>query len=469
MTGRSHARDMTRGVIWKEILLFSLPLMLGNLFQQFYNTVDCIVVGNFVGKEALAAVGATSSIINTLVGFFMGMATGAGVVISQYFGAKDELHLQKAVHTTLSLTLLIGAVFTALSVILTEPLLHLMKAPADVFGEAKTYLTIYFAGMLGLMLYNMGSGILRAVGDSRRPLYFLMLCSGLNVVLDLLFVAVLRMGVAGAAYATILAQFISAGLIWFTLWRSEECYRFRVKEMTLDRNIVGHIFRIGFPAGLQQAVTAFSNVFVQSYINSFGSACMAGWSSYARIDPFVLLPMQSIALASTTFVGQNIGAGQIKRVQKGTRQSLFLAWGVTAVLSALLYIFCHPLIGVFNRDPEVIRYGTLFIRLMAPFYMVCCVNQIYAGSLRGAGDAKAPMFIMLGSFVVFRQIYLYFGTQWIPGIRFVALGYPMGWILCSILQFAYYKSGRWRSKCHFITPQTDESIVMETAAGMEEE
>ncbi|MEA5040205.1 MAG: MATE family efflux transporter [Clostridiaceae bacterium] len=469
MAGKLHARDMTQGVIWKEILMFSLPLMLGNLFQQFYNTVDCIVVGNFVGKEALAAVGATSSIINTLVGFFMGMATGAGVVISQYFGAKDEPHLQKAVHTTVSLTLLMGVGFTALSMVLTVPLLRFMKTPADVFGEAKTYLIIYFAGMLGLMLYNMGSGILRAVGDSRRPLYFLILCSILNVVLDLLFVAVFRMGVAGAAYATILAQFISAGLIWYILWRSKECYRFRPKEIALDRDITRFIFRVGLPAGLQQAVTAFSNVFVQSYINAFGSASMAGWSSYARIDPFVLLPMQSISLACTTFVGQNVGAGQLKRSEKGTRQSMYLSWGLTVVLSALLYIFCRPIISVFNRDPDVVYYGTLFIRLMSPFYVLCCVNQIYAGALRGAGDAKAPMFMMLGSFVVFRQIYLYVGTKFIHGIEFVALGYPVGWLLCSILMYIYYRRGNWRMKCQFITPQTVQAGETAGAAGPEEE
>ena len=380
----------------------------------------------------------------------MGMATGASVIISQYFGAKDEQHLRKAVHTTLALTLLIGVIFTALSMVLTVPLLRVMKTPDDVFEQARTYLTIYFSGMMGLMLYNMGSGILRAVGDSRRPLYFLMLCSGLNVVLDLLFVTVFDMGVAGAAYATILSQFISAALIWFVLWRSKECYRFRPKEIALDREITHFIFRVGLPAGLQQAVTSFSNVFVQSYINTYGSACMAGWSSYARIDPFVLLPMQSIALASTTFVGQNIGAGQIKRAEKGTHQSLCLAGGLTLVLSALLYIFCRPLISIFNQDPDVVRYGALFIRLMMPFYVLCCINQIYAGALRGAGDAKAPMFMMLGSFVVFRQIYLFFGTKVIPGVTFVALGYPMGWILCSILLLIYYRRGHWREKAQFI-------------------
>jgi len=464
MAGKARAHDMTEGVIWKEILFFAFPLMLGNLFQQFYNTVDCIVVGNFVGKEALAAVGATSSIINTMVGFFMGLSTGAGVVISQYFGAKDEEHVKKAVHTTLALTLLLAVVLTAAGILLVSPLLRMMKTPADVLGEAKTYLTIYFAGMLGLMLYNMGSGILRAVGDSKRPLYFLMLCSGANVVLDLLFVVGFHMGVAGAAYATILAQFVSAGAIWFVLWRSEECYRFRPREITLDRDITGFIFRVGLPSGLQQAVTSFSNVFVQSYINAFGSACMAGWSSYARIDPFVLLPMQSISMGCTTFIGQNIGAGKLKRAERGTRQALFMSMGLTLFLTVLLFIFCRPLIRIFNQDPGVLHYGARFIQLMSPFYVLCCINQIYAGSLRGAGDAKAPMVIMLSSFVVFRQIYLYFGTKIIPGITFVALGYPAGWLVCSVLILIYYKRGKWRTRSRFLTPQAAAAEEAEAAA-----
>ena len=304
---RKKTRDMTQGTIWKHLLAFALPLMIGNLFQQLYNTVDSIVVGQFVSKQALAAVGSTTSIINMLVGFFSGVSVGAGVIISQRFGAKDPEGVHKAVHTTISLTLIIGLIGTVVGIDLAPIMLTLMKTPQDVFVEAKAYLQIYFGGISGLMLYNMGSGILRAVGDSRRPLYFLVFSSCVNIVLDLLFVLGFHMGVEGVAYATIIAQFSSAALIYFTLYRTHDVHRFQPKKLRIYPEMVRSIIRVGLPAGLQQALTSFSNVFVQGYINSFGTNCVAGWSCYHRIDQFILLPMQSISMASTTFVGQNIG------------------------------------------------------------------------------------------------------------------------------------------------------------------
>ena len=444
---RKKTRDMTQGTIWKHLLAFALPLMIGNLFQQLYNTVDSIVVGQFVSKQALAAVGSTTSIINMLVGFFSGVSVGAGVIISQRFGAKDPEGVHKAVHTTISLTLIIGLVGTVVGFVLAPIMLTLMKTPQDVFVEAKTYLQIYFGGISGLMLYNMGSAILRAVGDSRRPLYFLVFSSCVNIVLDLLFVLVFHMGVDGVAYATIIAQFASAALIYITLFRTHDVHRFQPSKLRIYPEMVKSIIRVGLPAGLQQALTSFSNVFVQGYINSFGTNCVAGWSCYHRIDQFILLPMQSISMASTTFVGQNIGHRDLERTEKGIRTAVTLSIIVTGILIGLVVIFCAPLIKIFNDDPGVVEYGVMFIRLISPFYLIICFNQIYAGALRGAGDAKAPMFIMLFSFVLFRQLYLAIGTQFINTEWFVGLGYPAGWAMCSTLQLLYYYKSHWRDRC----------------------
>ena len=444
---RKKTRDMTQGTIWKHLLAFALPLMIGNLFQQLYNTVDSIVVGQFVSKQALAAVGSTTSIINMLVGFFSGVSVGAGVIISQRFGAKDPEGVHKAVHTTISLTLIIGLIGTVVGMVLAPIMLTLMKTPQDVFVEAKAYLQIYFGGISGLMLYNMGSGILRAVGDSRRPLYFLVFSSCVNIVLDLLFVLGFHMGVEGVAYATIIAQFSSAALIYFTLYRTHDVHRFQPKKLRIYPEMVRSIIRVGLPAGLQQALTSFSNVFVQGYINSFGTNCVAGWSCYHRIDQFILLPMQSISMASTTFVGQNIGHRDLERTEKGIRTAVMLSIIVTGILIGLVVIFCAPLIKIFNDDPGVVEYGVMFIRLISPFYLIICFNQIYAGALRGAGDAKAPMFILLFSFVLFRQLYLAIGTQFINTEWFVGLGYPAGWAMCSTLQLLYYYKSKWRDRC----------------------
>ena len=435
--------DMTQGTIWKQLIYFAFPLLIGNLFQQLYNTVDSVVVGNFVSTEALAAVGSVTPIINMLVGFFSGLATGAGVVISQFFGAKNGQMLHKAVHTTLLMTVGLGVIFTFIGIFMTPLMLNLMSTPADVFDGAALYLRIYFGGVLGLMLYNMVSGILRAVGDSKRPLYFLILSSLLNVVLDLAFVLIFHWGIAGVAIATIIAQFISAFLLLVVLARSDEDYKLVLRDLKMDAEILKRIVRIGLPAGLQMAVTSFSNVFVQSYINRFGSACMAGWTSYSKIDQFVLLPMQSLSLSATTFVGQTLGAGNLSRAKKGTRVSMAISVAITAVLTVLLIAFSSQLLMLFNQDENVLYYGNIFIRYLAPFYVICCINQIFAGSLRGAGDATGPMIIMLLSFVVFRQIYLFVGSQFFDSIIFVGLGYPAGWLVCSVFMAIHYFRGRW--------------------------
>lgn len=445
--------DMTEGNIWKHMIRFSVPMAIGLLFQQLYNTVDTLVVGQFVGKQAQAAVGSTGPIINTVVGFCAGLATGASVVISQRYGAHNDEGLQKAVHTTVALTFVLCLISTAIGMLIIDPMLRFMQTPEDVFADSASYLSIYFAGISGILFYNMGSGILRAVGDSRRPLVFLILSALLNTGLDLLFVVGFGMKVEGVALATVLAQILSALLIMVTLSREKGSYGIRWRMLRIDRDSVRQILRIGLPSSIQSAITAFSNVFVQSYINAFGSACMAGYGVYNKIDAFALIPVQSISMSSTTFVGQNWGAKQPGRAREGVRTATLMSIISTAVLGLLVYVLARPLMGLFSPEEDVIDFGIRFIHIVTPFYLAICFNQIYAGALRGVGDATMPTVIMLASFVVFRQIYLAVTKALGAGFLAVALAYPVGWILCSTLLVIRYsrsvlvrgeKSRMWR-------------------------
>ena len=445
-----HDTDMTQGSISGLLFAFAVPLMLGNLFQQLYNTVDSLIVGNFVSKQALAAVGCTGPIINTLIGLFSGLATGASVVISQYYGAKDEEKLGKAVHTTVMLTLVTCVVLTVVGVWATPLMLELMDTPPDVFSEAELYLRIYFGGVSGLLLYNIGSGILRAVGDSTRPLYFLIFSAVMNTVLDLFFVAVLKQGIAGAAIATIISQFVSAILVMLLLLRSKDSYRLEISQLRMHKGMLRRICNIGIPSSLQMGITAFSNIFVMGYINHFESSCMAGWTAYNKLDALAMLPMQSLSLALTTFVGQNLGAGDLKRAKAGPRYGLIMGYIVTAIILVPMMVFAPQLTALFNDDREVIEFGTLFVRLCTPFYVAFVINQVYSGALRGAGDAKNTMYIMLFSFVVFRQIYLFIVFRMGATAGVIALGYPMGWMMCSALLLIYYYKGHWARRLNLV-------------------
>ena len=441
---KTTTRNMTEGSIAGQVILFALPLMLGNVFQMLYNTVDSIVVGNFVGTQALAAVGSTTMIVNMMVFFFNGFSTGAGVVIANYFGARNLKALHKAIETTMAATFVLSVLFTLAGVAAVRPMLRFMATPEDVFGEATTYLRIYIGGISGLLIYNMGSGILRAVGDTMRPLYFLVLTSVLNILLDLLFVLGFHCGIEGVAWATVISQFISALLILALLTRSNDIYRLTWHDLRIDRAVLGSIFAIGLPAGIQSVITAFSNVFVQSYINFFGSSCMAGWSCYNKLDQFVMLPMQSMAMAATTFVSQNIGAGKEERANRGTVITVSMAVGVTAVIVALLCLFAAPAVGLFSPDESVIAYGVLFIRANCFFLLCNCVNHVLAGALRGRGDSRGPMIIMLLSFVGIRQIYLFAVTRFVANTPLlVGFGYPVGWTTCCIIEVTYFFL-RWR-------------------------
>lgn len=437
---KGRSVDMTQGSVVGHLVRFAVPLLLGNLFQQLYNTVDLWVVGKFVSNEAYSAVGTVTPIITMLIGFFMGLASGAGVVISQYYGAKKYDQVRQTVHTSLVMTLALGVVLSAAGILIIPYMLQLMNTAPEAVPEATTYLTIYFAGAMGLLLYNMGSGILRAVGDSKRPFYFLVVSALLNIALDLLFVVGFGMKVEGVAYATILSQGVSAALILLVLARSgEDCIRLGWKELRADRRILRQIVRIGVPSALQMAITSFSNVFVQSYINFFGLDCMSGWTTYSKLDQFIILPVQSLGLAATTFVGQNLGTDQVERAKRGTRDAFFLSVGITVVISSAAIALAPQLVAFFNDKPEVVAYGTLFLRHMCPCYVLICVNQVYSGSLRGAGISQPPTYIMLASFVVFRQIYLYIMANFISNtILPIAMGYPAGWLVCSVLTLIYY-------------------------------
>lgn len=446
----STAVDMTHGPIAKILIVFAIPILLGNLFQLLYNTVDLLVVGNFVGKEALAAVGSTTPIINILVMFFNGFAVGAGVIISRYYGAKDMERMHRSIETTIGFTFVCCVGMTALGIAATPLMLRMMSTPEDVMESASLYLRIYFGGISGLLIYNVGSGILRAVGDTKRPLIFLIFTSVLNIILDLLFVVVFHTGIAGAAWATIISQLISAVMILLLLTATRDVYRFVWKDLVLDKRILKQIFDIALPAGTQSAVVNFSNIILYSYINGFGSSCMAGWSSYAKIDQYLFLPMSSMGQGTTTFVSQNIGAKKIDRAKQGTRVSMQLTFAITFTLSVLIWIFAKSIGGMFSRDTEVIRYTTVFVRENILLLNLSVINQIIPGALRGAGDAKTPMVIMLSTFVGLRQLYLYIAHQIWYDPRVIAFGYPVGWITCSSLLMLYYYFGGWEKKAERI-------------------
>ncbi len=432
--------DMTEGNIAHHLISFAIPLLIGNLFQIMYNMVDTWVVGNFVSTEAFSAVGSLGPVFNLMIGFFIGLSTGAGVVISQFFGSGRLDRVRDTVGTSVLLTAALAVAFTLLGLCLVPVFILILDMPAEVVPEARTYLLIWFSGIIGPMIYNMGAAILRAVGDSRRPFWFLVVAAVANTLLDLLFVLVFGWGVAGVAFATIIAQLLSALLVVITLLRTDSAVRVTRGMVRLNREILGKILRVGFPAAIQMAITSFSNIFVQSYINYFGKGAMGGWTAYTKIDQIILLPMQSLGLASTTFVGQNLGKGQIKRAEKGTNTAFLMSLLSTGILIIPVMLFSPTLVTFFNSDPSVNEFGVLFLRWLTPFYLVWCVNQIYAGALRGAGNSTAPMIIMLSAFVGFRQLYLFVMANYISNtILPISMAFPAGWVLAALATYIYYR------------------------------
>ena len=442
-------KDMTKGAILPQILLFAVPLILGQLFQQLYNTFDTWCVGNFVGKNSFSAVGTVGSITNMLIGFAGGFSTGAGVVISQYYGSGDKENVRKSVHTFILFMFILSIALSLLGVALTPFLIKIIKAPPEVAKEEYIYLTIYFSGISGLLLYNMGSAIFRAVGNSKLPFIFLVVSACLNIIMDLVFVIVLKMGTSGVALATIISQAISALLVLGALKITQSQVSFKFRELKINWKILSRIIFIGLPSAIQMAVTAFSNVFVQSYINQFGADVMGGWTAYNKVDQVIFLPMQCMGLAAMTFVGQNYGAGNIKRAKRGADISLLSALTSTLILVVpVITLAPHVVTFFINGEDEVIKYGTLFLRMLSPFYLLCCFNQVYSNALRGIGRSKEPMYVMLFSFVVARQIYLFVVSRFISNtIIPIAFGYPFGWLLCStIITITYFISFRKEEK-----------------------
>ena len=448
MSKKMHANQviMTEGVIWKQLLAFSLPLLVGNLFQQLYNTVDSVVVGNFIGSDALAAVGSSNSLINLIIGMFMGIGTGAGVIISQYYGAEEKQKLHWAVHTTLALSIIGGLLLIALGVLLSPLILALMGTPESVMPGAVAYLRIFFCGSLFNLVYNMGSGVLRAVGDSKRPLIFLCISSVVNIVLDLLFVVVFHMGTAGVGYATVAAQGVSALLTVRALVRTDDSYRLELSKIKIDRRMMARVLKIGIPSGIQQSIISLSNVIVQANVNSFGAAAMAGFGSYSKIDGFAMLPLQSFCMAATTFTGQNIGAKKSRRVKQGVFQGLVISMIYTILISIILYLNAERILRIFSPDQDVIAYGYSSMLILLPFYWTMAIHQILMGSIRGSGRTMVTMLIGVGNMCILRMIYINLLVPFFPSFEAVMWCYPITWLTTMGMDCIYSWKAKWIPK-----------------------
>lgn len=454
---KRHDVNMTEGNIASNLIRFAFPLLLGNLFQQLYNMVDTWVIGQWGLAAEYSAVGSVGPIVNMLIGFFLGLSGGAGVVISTYYGAGETKKVHDAVHTSMVMTAVLAVIFTVLGIVSAPAMLNLMLQSkvenSQILPYATTYLTIYFAGVAGLLVYNMGSGILRAVGDSKRPFYFLVVSALLNIILDIVFVVFFRMGVAGVALATVIAQLVSATLTVIVLLRTESCVKLIPKELKVDFAMLGKIVRIGIPTALQMAITAFSNVFVQSYIGNIDPIAhqtehLGAWTTFGKLDQILFLAPQSLSVAAMTFVGQNLGKGDVARAKKGAGIAYLQSTAITALIMIPLVVFAPALARFFNDSPLIVEYATILLRTITPFYLICSVNQVFSGALRGAGNTRAPMVNMLVSFVLFRQIYLFVMTNYISNdLVPVAMSYPAGWAMCGILTLITYFTFRFeRSK-----------------------
>lgn len=435
---------LTEGCIWKQITAFALPLFVGNLFQQLYNTADSLIVGNFLGSNALAAVSSSGNLIFLMVGFFQGISVGAGVVIARYFGARDYTEVKKAVHTTVAFGLASGLFLTVFGTLLTSRILIWMGTPADVLPESTVYFRIYFIGSLSFVMYNVFVGILQSIGDSRHPLIYLIISSVINVLLDLLFVAVLRMGVGSAAVATILSQFLSAFLCLFRLTRkSPEEYRVCLSHIRFDLPMLKQIIANGLPAGFQNSIIALANVVVQSNINKFGKMAVAGSGAYSKIEGFGFLPITCFAMALTTFISQNLGARQYDRAKKGARFGILCSVIMAEVVGIFIYFTIPALIAAFNRTPEVIAYGTTHARITTLFYFLLSFSHCIAGILRGAGKAAVPMFTMLCFWCIVRVSYITIAVHFHPVINVIFWAYPLTWSLSSIVFLIYFLKADW--------------------------
>ena len=439
---------LTTGSVPRKMLLFALPIFLSNLFQQLYNAVDSLIVGQFIGQQALAAVSSSSSLILLLIGFINGVSLGAGVLIARFYGAEDEEHLERAVHTTLALGLAAGAVLTVLGVVLSPLILHWMGTPADVIDNSILYFRVYFLGSIAVVLYNMGASILQSVGDSRSPMVYLILASLTNVVLDLLFVAVFRWGVGSAALATILSQILSASLAFRRLTRTRACYRVNWRRIRFEGPMLRQVVTLGIPSGVQSSVVSLANVIVQANINAFGSAAMAGCGAYSKIEGFAFLPVTCFALALSTFVSQNIGARRFDRVRQGMKFGLICSPVLAELIGVAIFTLAPFLIALFNSDPTVVSFGVDDARTVSLFYCLLSFSHCCAGILRGMGRPVVPMAIMLCVWCALRITYIPVTVHVIPDIHVVYWAYPLTWAISSVLFLFCLRRMRFPSEEH---------------------
>ena len=443
MRESDSATLMTEGSIWKKITFFAVPIFLGNLFQQMYNTADSLIVGNFLGSNALAAVSSSGNLIYLMIGFFNGIALGAGVVIARYFGARDQENVEKAVHTTVAFGIVASIVLTIVGVFFAPQILVWMQTPANVMPESTEYFRVYFMGSAGFVMYNMFVGILQAVGDSKHPLYYLILSSIINVVLDIVFITVFDMGVGGAAFATDISQVVSAVLCMMQLMRSKAEYRLNLRKIRFEWDIFKQVIQFGLPSGFQNSIIAIANVVVQSNINSFGEMAMAGCGAYSKIEGFGFLPITSFTMALTTFVSQNLGAKNYERTKKGARFGIACAMILAEVIGIIIFIAAPVFVAAFDRTPEVIVFGTERARTSALFYFLLAYSHSIAAVLRGAGKSVIPMIVMMIFWCVIRVAVLTGVSILIPSIAVVYWIYPLTWTLSSVAFFIYYKKANW--------------------------
>lgn len=436
--------DITQGVIWKQLLAFFFPLWFGTFFQQLYNTVDTVVVGRFVGKTALAAVGSTGVIVNLTVGIFTGLAAGAVVVIAQRYGARmgDEVH--KSVHTAMLLSILMGAFFMIVGFLLTPWALRAMNTTEDALPGAILYLRVYFLGMIPNLVYNMGTGVLRAVGDSRRPLYFLMAASLCNIVLDLLLVVVFHLGVLGVAIATVASQLLSAVLVVLSLTRAEGAsFQLFPRSLTIHPQPLQAILRVGVPTALQSVMYSSSNLFIQAAINSFGTDAVAAWTAYGKMDVIFWMTITAMSQSVTTFAGQNYGAGKYDRLKKGVRVSIGMSAVITLALSAIMVLFARPILTIFTPDHDVLEIGVQMVHFLSPCYITYILIELLSGAIRGAGKSLVPTLITIFGVCGLRLLWLFTMVPVYHTINMVAASYPITWSVTSIALLLYYCFGKW--------------------------
>ena len=443
MNEKKNTVLMTEGGIFKNLLFFATPLILGNLLQQMYNAVDSIIVGNYVGSNALAAVGAGASLIYLLIAFSLGASVGAGVIVSQYLGANDKEGVHKAVHTAMTISIILGLILTAGGILFSRKLLVMMNTPAEILDDAACYLRIYSYGLIFNVVYNMAAGILNAAGNSRRSLMYLAAAAVVNIFMDLLLIAGLKIGVAGAAIATNFSQAISCILALWFLFRVPADYRISLKSLRIHKAMALRIIQIGLPTGIQNMVISFSNILIQASINQYGATAVAGFSAYLKIDGFNILPVLSFSMAITTFIGQNYGAGKYDRMKKGMWVTLFMGIVYTVLTGILLLTFSGQIMRLFSEDVGVIAYGQTAMRYFCPFYWILAILHSLAGTVRGTGKSIPPMVVLLVSLCLFRIVWIQLVLPYYTSIEGIFILYPVSWLVGAVLMILYTWKGKW--------------------------